>query len=82
MQLGAYLTERNLTAAAFGRRVARNRSTVARWVTGARFPDPRSLRSIIQATAGAVTAEDFLFLDRETRAATARGGSMADSTEE
>ena len=60
MKLGAYLTERKLSAAAFGREVNASRSAVGRWVSGARFPEQGSLKAIIRATGGRVTADDFL----------------------
>ena len=68
MMLGAYLREKKLSAAAFARQVGRSRSAVGRWVSGSRFPEPASLRAIIRATGGAVTADDFLSDDAAPRA--------------
>ena len=59
MTLDEYLTERNITAAAFANKIERAVSTVTRIRKGDQHPDSDTLQSIVYATGGAVTPNDF-----------------------
>jgi DNA-binding transcriptional regulator YdaS (Cro superfamily) len=59
MKLAQYLAIHRLTQAQFADRVAVSRPAVSHWVTGHRTPHTRAMAAISNATAGAVTAEDF-----------------------
>lgn len=48
-----------MTAAEFGRRIGRDKSTVARYCDGERIPDRDTMPRIVAETGGAVTANDF-----------------------
>ncbi len=69
MKLGDYLQTEGITAAEFGRRIGASRSTVLRWVKGARSPDSTSMRRVIDATSGAVSANDFFHAPDQGEAA-------------
>lgn len=59
MRLAAYLEEKKISAAAFGRQVGVTRSTVIRWTTGDRSPNSAAMQAIIDATGGKVRPDDF-----------------------
>lgn len=59
MKLGAYLDLREITLDAFGEKIGRTRQAVSRYVAGDRIPDRETMVKIIEATEGAVTANDF-----------------------
>jgi transcriptional regulator with XRE-family HTH domain len=59
MTLLEYLATRQLTEAAFARRLNVPASTVHRWVRGKRLPKVVSLRRIARATGGKVKLNDF-----------------------
>lgn len=61
MQLKAYLTQHGLTAAEFARVAGfRSRQLVHAYAAGQRFPTPENMLRIREATAGTVTADDFV----------------------
>lgn len=60
MRLSDFLAERDLSHAAFGKQISRSAAAVSRYASGSRTPRPEDMVKIIQATAGAVTANDFL----------------------
>jgi transcriptional regulator with XRE-family HTH domain len=60
MRLSDYLTEKNLTLEAFGKLIGRDASTVSRIARGVVHPEPATVRAIMTATDGAVTANDFV----------------------
>lgn len=64
MTLDEYLTEQNITAAAFAKRIERAVSTVTRIRKGDQHPDSDTLQSIVYATNGAVTPNDFFDVTR------------------
>lgn len=57
MTLKDWLTSRGLTVPAFAAQVGLPRSTVTKYIYRTRRPRPEHARLIIDATAGAVTAE-------------------------
>lgn len=68
MKLSDWLAEREITAAAFARRIGVHRMTVLRWLDPpAEGPVPRpswrQLAKIYEETGGQVTPNDFLFPD-------------------
>lgn len=60
MKLAAYIKLTGDTYHSFGIRVGVTRRAVQKWVSRERFPRPQQLSQIIEVTAGAVTADDFL----------------------
>lgn len=60
MRLQTYLRLRHLTDAKFAAMVGRDRSTVTKWRNGKIWPDWSAMRLIFEATAGAVTPNDFM----------------------
>jgi len=61
MKLLDFLYEMNMTPRELRRILGvRDRTTVWRWLTGKRIPQPRMLLRIEQATGGRVTIKDFL----------------------
>lgn len=62
MRLQTYLKLRELTDAQFAAMVGRDRSTVTKWRNGKIWPDGAAMRRIFEATAGAVTPNDFMDL--------------------
>ena len=59
MKLDTYLTERNLTDAAFGRLIGVANTTVMRLRRGETRPSSTTIAAIKEATGGYVTAADF-----------------------
>ena len=59
MQLRAYLDQNGITPAEFAARVGSSESGVKKWLRGVRSPRHEMLERIREATAGAVTANDF-----------------------
>ena len=59
MKLSQYLTDRDLSQRAFARQIGVSFEAVCRWVNGHAAPQPRMVRRILTATAGAVRPEDF-----------------------
>lgn len=59
MKLSAYIESQNMTAAAFAALIGRDKSTVTRLCNEDRKPDPDTMQRILDATAGAVTPNDF-----------------------
>ena len=60
MKLADYLSQERLTDAAFAARISRDRSFVTRLRVGAAKPSFSTISSIMAATNGAVTADDFV----------------------
>lgn len=60
MKLAAYLELRNMRDADFAALVGVSVSAVQFWRTGGRMPRKAQMQSIFEATAGAVTPNDFL----------------------
>jgi len=60
MKLADYLSKERLTDAAFAARISRDRSFVTRLRLGAARPSFSTISSIMVATNGAVSADDFL----------------------
>lgn len=59
MTLGQYLEEQKISPAEFGRRIGRSRAAISRYVADERIPDRETMGKIVEATGGAVTANDF-----------------------
>ena len=61
MRLAEYLKEHHRTAAEFAAAIGVHRATVGRWIDGSgRYhPDWDLIPKIVEATGGAVTANDF-----------------------
>lgn len=59
MKLREYLSAKTLTANEFGRRIGVSQAAVTRYASGARIPEPKTMRRIVEATGGAVTPNDF-----------------------
>lgn len=59
MKLGAYLELQKITLEAFGKSIGRTRQAVSRYVAEERIPDRETMAKIVEATDGAVTANDF-----------------------
>lgn len=60
VKLGKYLRDKKITYEAFGKRIGRDHTAVSRYVNGKRLPNRVTMRNIVDATGGAVTANDFL----------------------
>ena len=62
MRLADYLKAHSLTEAQFAELIGVNRSTVGRWADAERpiMPQREHLTRIVDATNGAVTANDFM----------------------
>jgi transcriptional regulator with XRE-family HTH domain len=60
MKLAAYLELRNMRDADFAALVGVSVSAVQFWRTGGRMPRKAQMQKIFEATAGAVTPNDFL----------------------
>ena len=63
MRLAEYLEKHELSAAGFGRLIGVTGSTVWRYAHGQRTPRRAIIHRIVEATGGAVTANDFLAPD-------------------
>jgi glutamine synthetase len=59
MKLSDYIRTNELTAAELARRLGVSRQNVSRWARGDVIPRPDEMKRIIEATAGAVTPNDF-----------------------
>jgi len=60
MRLAQWLKDQDVSVPAFQERIGvRSRNTVYRYLRGEQVPEPKVMRRIIAATAGAVTANDF-----------------------
>jgi transcriptional regulator with XRE-family HTH domain len=64
MKLDEYLTRSGMTDAVFAEKINRDRSSVSRWRRNVSRPDWTALVAIAKATAGAVSANDFIANDR------------------
>jgi|GEM_PF-3482794 hypothetical protein len=71
MILADYLAASGVTVTDFAGRIGRKVTTVHAWVSGAREPDLRAVEAIDVATAGAVTARDWVSNQRTMREAKA-----------
>lgn len=60
MRLGDWLQTNRITHEAFGAMIGRGHSSVTRYVNGGRMPNRSTLARISEATAGQVTANDFV----------------------
>lgn len=60
MQLALYLSQNDISDSDFAERIGVKRQAVHRYKTGERFPERAVLQKIIEATDGAVTANDFM----------------------
>lgn len=60
MRLTSWLDINGLSDAEFARQVGVERQTIGRYKFGERFPKPDLLTKIYKATAGNVTANDFV----------------------
>jgi transcriptional regulator with XRE-family HTH domain len=49
-----------MSHAAFGKKIGVEQATVTRYLNGERFPPPETIRKIVEATKGKVTANDLL----------------------
>lgn len=69
MQLSAYLLQRDLSAAEFGRRVDISKQAMSRYVRGVRIPRRDVMARILVETGGRVKPGDFYRIDaKEHRA--------------
>jgi transcriptional regulator with XRE-family HTH domain len=59
MKLERYLTEKKLTAAAFGKLAGLSQSQVSRIIRGKSWPSREAVDAIFKATSGKVTAHDL-----------------------
>lgn len=60
MKLDEYLNVNGISGAAFAERIGVNAATVYRIKTGRVFPHRSTLAAIVEATGGAVTANDLV----------------------
>ncbi|QRG06123.1 helix-turn-helix transcriptional regulator [Xanthobacter dioxanivorans] len=60
MKLGTHLTANGITHAEFAIRIRTSQAAVTRYVLGQRTPRPDVIARISEATAGEVTANDFM----------------------
>jgi len=62
MTLDDFLSSKSpkMSHAAFADLIGATQATVSRYVNGDRFPPPETIRRIVQATKGKVTADDLL----------------------
>ena len=59
MQLSVYLSEQDLTASAFAKKIKRHKATISRILRGETRPDLATMDRILSVTEGAVTPNDF-----------------------
>jgi transcriptional regulator with XRE-family HTH domain len=64
MKLSDYLSLSHLTDSAFAKAVGVHHTTVGRWKRAETRPDWEQIDRIVDATAGAVTPNDFIILPR------------------
>lgn len=76
MKLSSWLRQEGISDAAFGASLTPpvSQATVSRWKSGLRHPRAGSLRRIMLATGGSVTANDFL---ADPQPSSPRGGEPA-----
>jgi transcriptional regulator with XRE-family HTH domain len=60
MKLGHWLKKNRITAREFGASIGASKGAVQKWVSGERFPRPKHLLKIKNATKNEVTPKDFL----------------------
>jgi DNA-binding transcriptional regulator YdaS (Cro superfamily) len=62
MTLNDFLNSKDpkMSHAAFAELIGATQATVSRYITGVRFPPPETIRKIVEATKGKVTATDLL----------------------
>ena len=73
MRLADYLRAEKLTLAAFASRIEVGPMAVHRYAKAGRVPQPDVMRRIIEATDGAVTANDFFDAPRRPRSCRSSG---------
>jgi hypothetical protein len=66
MKLGDWIERERLTLEAFGRRINRNYTAVARYIRGERLPGRKTYIDIYVETRGEVTPNDFYDLPELT----------------
>lgn len=59
MKLAVYIENKRLTLEEFGQSIGRSKMAVSRYVRGLRTPNAETMHSIMAATNGAVTPNDF-----------------------
>jgi len=62
MELADWMTKANVSAAELARRCGVHLVTVYKWRAGNNFPRASQLQALVEATGGAVTANDFVGL--------------------
>lgn len=67
MQLSAYLTERGESVEQFAQRIGVHPTTIYRLLNGVNFPLAATIKRILSATGGKVTANDFFGSERRPR---------------
>lgn len=74
MKLDAFLASRGIRPAEFSSTIGVSRAALARYLSGDRTPERRVMQRIVDATAGAVTPNDFYAMgdDGDRKAAAAR----------
>ena len=60
MELAQWLTERGIRPEGFAVRIGVSTTSVYRYLSGDRLPEPPILRRIAEATVGAVRPDDFI----------------------
>ena len=59
MRLEQYLRDNAISGAAFARMIGTSQVSVHRYVNGHRFPSPKTIAKIFEATKGKVTVRDW-----------------------
>jgi len=67
LKLDAYLAAKGLSQKQFGEQIQRSQQAISRYCAG-RAPDAQTMRRIIAATSGQVTANDFFDAQEEVAA--------------
>jgi transcriptional regulator with XRE-family HTH domain len=65
MTLQNWLHKQKLTVAQFAQSIGVQKVTVYRWLYGHRIPSPAMMRLVMEATDGAVTANDLLEVEHK-----------------
>lgn len=65
MRLNEYLSNKEVSQAAFAREIDESPQNVGRYVNGDRIPEPEVMQKIFDATDGIVTANDFYGLSEK-----------------
>lgn len=60
MQLSSWLAEKGIAREEFAREIGVHRTSLYRICIGLGFPKPATIRRIMKATDGSVTADDFM----------------------